>query len=64
MTETTPTALTALPGEPIPYVVTQGGGRAHLLIDQVGRCLAGAEETGARGARGPADSPALPRRGI
>jgi quercetin dioxygenase-like cupin family protein len=41
MTSTT----TALPGRPVPYVLGAGGGRAHLLIDQVGRCLSGAEET-------------------
>ena len=39
-------APTELPGQPVPYVMAAGGGRAHLLIDQVGRCLAGAEETG------------------
>jgi quercetin 2,3-dioxygenase len=42
MTETT---TTELPGEPVPYALTAGGGRAHLLIDQVGRCISGAEET-------------------
>jgi quercetin 2,3-dioxygenase len=61
MTETTPQLLTTLPGQPVPYVVTQGGGRAHLLIDQVGRCLAGAEETGGAMAmmtlEGPAGRP-------
>jgi quercetin 2,3-dioxygenase len=47
MTNLTSTAaLTELPGRPVPYVMEAGGGRAHLLIDQVGRCLAGAEETG------------------
>lgn len=43
---TSSAALTELPGRPVPYVMEAGGGRAHLLIDQVGRCLAGAEETG------------------
>lgn len=47
MTETTITAATSgeLPGSATPYVLRHGGGRAFLLIDQVGRCLAGAEET-------------------
>ena len=36
---------TELPGHPVPYVMDAGGGRAHLLIDQVGRCKAGSEET-------------------
>ena len=43
---TTGAAPTELPGRAVPYVMEAGGGRAHLLIDQVGRCLAGAEETG------------------
>jgi quercetin dioxygenase-like cupin family protein len=34
-----------LPGEAVPYVVPSGGGRAHLLLGQVGRVLTGAEET-------------------
>jgi quercetin dioxygenase-like cupin family protein len=34
-----------LPGEAVPYVVPAGGGRAHLLLGQVGRVLTGAEET-------------------
>jgi quercetin 2,3-dioxygenase len=38
-------ALTELPGHATSYVLAAGGGRAHLLIDQVGRCIAGAEET-------------------
>jgi quercetin 2,3-dioxygenase len=46
MTQTTAEALTELPGQTTPYVLAAGGGRAHLLIDQVGRCLAGSEETG------------------
>jgi quercetin 2,3-dioxygenase len=40
------TTAQALPGERVPYVLGAGRGRAHLLIDQVGRCLSGAEETG------------------
>jgi quercetin 2,3-dioxygenase len=39
------TTAQALPGERVPFVLEAGGGRAHLLIDQVGRCLSGAEET-------------------
>jgi quercetin dioxygenase-like cupin family protein len=39
------TPQTALPGEPRPYVLRAGDGRAHLLIDQVGRVLVGAEES-------------------
>jgi quercetin 2,3-dioxygenase len=39
------TTIQALPGERVPYVLGAGGGRAHLLIDQVGRCISGAEET-------------------
>jgi quercetin 2,3-dioxygenase len=46
MTQTTASgALTALPGQAVPYALGDGGGRAHLLIDQVGRCIAGAQET-------------------
>ena len=50
-----------LPGEPRPYVLRSGDGRAHLLIDQVGRVMVGAEES--RGALsytvldGPAGGP-------
>jgi quercetin 2,3-dioxygenase len=58
MTETTADASTSLPGAPTPYIVPQGGGRAHLLIDQVGRCLAGAEETGGAMAMMTLDGPA------
>jgi quercetin dioxygenase-like cupin family protein len=54
MTETT----TELPGQTIPYVLSNGGGRAFLLIDQVGRCLAGAEETGGAMAMMTLDGPA------
>jgi quercetin 2,3-dioxygenase len=54
MTETT----TELPGQATPYVVPNGGGRAFLLIDQVGRCLAGAEETGGAMAMMTLDGPA------
>jgi quercetin 2,3-dioxygenase len=43
---TTPGALDELPGQAVPYLLVAGGGRAHLLIDQVGRCISGAEETG------------------
>lgn len=34
-----------LPGEPVPYAVPAGSGRAHLLLGQVCRVLSGAEET-------------------
>lgn len=50
-----------LPGEPVPYYLADGDGRAHLLLGQVGRALAGTEETaGAMSvmtAVGPADRP-------
>jgi quercetin dioxygenase-like cupin family protein len=36
---------TQLPGESVPYVLEAGGGRAHLLLGEVGRALAGSEET-------------------
>jgi quercetin 2,3-dioxygenase len=59
MTETTtPTPLTELPGATTPYTLAAGGGRAFLLIDQVGRCLAGAEETGSAMAMMALDGPA------
>ena len=54
MTETT----TELPGQATPYVLGDGGGRAFLLIDQVGRCLAGAEETSGAMAMMTLDGPA------
>src|SRR3954466_13607119 len=34
-----------LPGEPVPYVIEAGSGRAHVLLGEVGRALAGAEES-------------------
>ena len=34
-----------LPGRVVPYALEAGGGRAHLLLGEVGRVLAGAEET-------------------
>ena len=34
-----------LPGEAVPYYLADGDGRAHLLLGQVGRALAGSEET-------------------
>src|SRR5579884_256414 len=50
-----------LPGEAVPYYLADGDGRAHLLLGQVGRTLAGSEETaGAMSvmtALGPADRP-------
>jgi quercetin 2,3-dioxygenase len=38
--------VTVLPGEPVPYVIEAGSGRAHVLLGEVGRALAGAEESG------------------
>lgn len=35
-----------LPGAAVPYHLADGDGRAHLLLGQVGRTLAGSEETG------------------
>ncbi len=50
-----------LPGETVPYYLADGDGRAHLLLGQVGRTLAGAEETGGAmsvmTALGPAGAP-------
>jgi len=40
--------ITELPSKPVPYRLEAGSGRAHLLLGQVGRVLAGAEETGER----------------
>jgi quercetin 2,3-dioxygenase len=40
------TPLTELPNATVPYVLEAGGGRGHQLIDQVGRCVVGAEESG------------------
>jgi quercetin dioxygenase-like cupin family protein len=54
----TPGARTDLPAAAVPYVVSAGGGRAHLLIDQVGRCLGGAEETGGAMSMMTLDGPA------
>src|ERR1700761_5473685 len=39
------TPVTELPGAPVPYVIEAGSGRAHVLLGEVGRALAGAEET-------------------
>ena len=53
--------LRELPGEAVPYSLADGDGRAHLLLGQVGRALAGAEETAnamsVMTALGPADRP-------
>jgi quercetin dioxygenase-like cupin family protein len=38
--------VTTLPGEPSPYVIEAGSGRAHVLLGEVGRALVGAEESG------------------
>jgi quercetin 2,3-dioxygenase len=37
--------ITVLPGKPVPYRLDAGSGRAHLLLGEVGRVLAGAEES-------------------
>jgi quercetin dioxygenase-like cupin family protein len=39
------TPVTTLPGEPVPYVIEAGSGRAHELLGEVGRALVGAEES-------------------
>ena len=31
------TPVTTLPGEPVPYVIEAGSGRAHVLLGEVGR---------------------------
>jgi len=53
--------LRELPGEQVPYYLADGDGRSHLLLGQVGRALAGTEETGgkmsAMTALGPAGRP-------
>lgn len=41
-----PAPVRELPGETVPYYLADGDGRAHLLLGQVGRALAGREETG------------------
>src|SRR6266511_1934373 len=38
--------VATLPGEPVPYVIEAGSGRAHVLLGEVGRALVGAEESG------------------
>jgi quercetin dioxygenase-like cupin family protein len=56
-----PAPVRELPGSPVPYYLADGDGRAHLLLGQVGRTLAGREETADRlavmTALGPADRP-------
>jgi quercetin dioxygenase-like cupin family protein len=42
---TVPSPVRELPGEAVPYHLADGDGRAHLLLGQVGRTLAGTEET-------------------
>jgi quercetin 2,3-dioxygenase len=37
--------VTELPGEPVPYVIEAGSGRAHVLLGEVGRAKVGAEES-------------------
>jgi quercetin 2,3-dioxygenase len=39
------TPVTTLPGEPVPYVIEAGSGRAHLLLGEVAHALVGAEES-------------------
>jgi quercetin 2,3-dioxygenase len=62
-TETPPATapLRELPGRPEPYRLADGEGRTHLLLGQVGRTLAGAEETAGAmsvmSALGPAGTP-------
>jgi quercetin 2,3-dioxygenase len=41
-----PLPVTTLPGAPVPYVIEAGSGRAHVLLGEVGRALAGKEESG------------------
>lgn len=63
MSDTTSTLepVRELPGKAIPYALADGDGRAHLLLGQVGRALAGTEETDGRlsvmTAVGPAGPP-------
>ncbi|HEX4033043.1 MAG TPA: quercetin 2,3-dioxygenase [Solirubrobacteraceae bacterium] len=52
---------TALPGECVPYVLEAGGGRAHLLLGEVGRALASTEETGGAISVMTLTGPAAPR---
>src|SRR3954465_4766716 len=40
-----PQPVTVLPGEPVPYVIEAGSGRAHVLLGEVARALVGAEES-------------------
>jgi len=40
-----PLPVRELPGEAVPYYLADGDGRSHLLLGQVGRALAGTEET-------------------
>src|SRR5215212_3575819 len=44
-TLTAATPVTTLPGEPVPYVIEAGSGRAHELLGEVARALVGAEES-------------------
>src|SRR4051812_30138603 len=47
MTSLTDSApVTVLPGAPVPYVIEAGSGRAHVLLGEVARAMAGAEESG------------------
>ena len=40
------TPVTTLPGEPVPYVIEAGSGRARALLGEVAHALEGAEESG------------------
>jgi quercetin 2,3-dioxygenase len=57
----TSTLLDRLPGECVPYALEAGGGRAHLLLGEVGRALAGSEETGGAMSVMTLTAPAAPR---
>jgi quercetin 2,3-dioxygenase len=56
-----PTPVTTLPGEPVPYVIEAGSGRAHVLLGEVGRALVGAEESGGAMSVMALDGPRAPR---
>jgi quercetin 2,3-dioxygenase len=55
------TPVTTLPGEPVPYVIEAGSGRAHVLLGEVGRALVGAEESGGAMSVMALDGPRAPR---
>ena len=45
MSPARPEVMKDLPGKPVPYVLAAHSGRGHQLIDQVGRCIVGSEES-------------------